>query len=159
MPRWPKQTEQERFWSHVNKQVDSCWDWTAGMSSNGYGVFNGHILPHRYAYVLFNGPIPEGLQIDHLCRNRACVNPDHLEAVTASENIRRGVGPELTRQRILGRTHCPHGHPYDEYNTRIYEGRRYCNECNRLRGPATYQRRLANGYFEKRKAMIAGHSS
>lgn len=84
----------ERFWSKVDKGADDeCWLWTASTDGHGYGQFwNGErrMPTHRWAYEQARGPIPEGLQLDHLCRVRRCVNPDHLEAVTQAENIRRG---------------------------------------------------------------------
>lgn len=88
---------------------------------------------HRLAYEAVKGPIPAGLQIDHLCRVRNCVNPDHLEAVTQQENVRRGRVGENTRSK----THCPQGHPYDEANTyRNPAGSRNCRTCHR----ASYHR-------------------
>ncbi|MFJ4777405.1 HNH endonuclease signature motif containing protein [Streptomyces sp. NPDC088762] len=73
---------------------------------------------HRIMYEQAKGPIPEGLQIDHLCRNRACANPEHLEAVTQKENILRGTGPSAQQAR---QTHCLNGHPFDEVNTYVYK--------------------------------------
>ena len=124
----------DNFWSRVLK-TDTCWLWQ-GVTSNGYGRFpvkrDGkprYLLAHRVAYEELVGPIPEGLQLDHLCRVHSCVNPDHLEAVTGSENCLRGL---LGRLRVW-KTHCPHGHPYDEVNTYVGpSGRRDCRACNRI---------------------------
>jgi hypothetical protein len=83
-----------RFWSKVDRTGD-CWKWTAGLTGSGYGRFRwdgGEVAAHRFAYELLVGAIPDGLQIDHLCRNRACVNPAHMEPITQRENILRGVG-------------------------------------------------------------------
>lgn len=82
---------------------------------------------HRVAYEEIMGPVPEGLELDHLCRTRSCVNPSHLEPVTHRENMNRG--DVATRRK----THCPKGHPYDEENTGIYNGYRNCRACARLR--------------------------
>lgn len=123
-------SESERFWAKVLK-TDTCWLWTAGKNSKGYGIFylskpsSPQIVAHRYSYGQL---IPEGLTIDHLCRNKACVNPSHLEVVTMRVNILRGNG--VTAQEAKT-THCPRGHPYDLLNTYIWQGERHCRTCGR----------------------------
>lgn len=109
MPKgvFPRKSTKERFWEKVNKEPGKgCWIWMADKSGNptGYGRFKikGKIkVAHRIAYELTKGPIPEGLQIDHLCRNKSCVRPAHLEAVTGKENC----------QRATGKSVCLRGHP------------------------------------------------
>ena len=107
--------------------VSGCWVWTGGLNGKGYGLVwsaGKTLLVHRVAYEELVGPIPEGLTLDHLCRNRPCFNVDHLEPVTHRENVRRGIKGVLT-------THCPQGHPYDEPNTRWSRGKRHCRACHR----------------------------
>ena len=120
------------FRSRVAKS-DSCWTWTGTMDSSGYGRFypikgSPHrVRAHRVAYELFRGQIPAGLEVDHLCRNRQCVNPDHLEPVTRMENQRRGFSPSGINHR---KTHCIRGHEFTPENTyRPADGRRICKAC------------------------------
>lgn len=127
-----------RFWSKVAWSLDEavCWLWLASTNrANGYGKFGvdgRNLLAHRLAYELEVGPVPEGLQLDHVCRVRLCVNPFHLEPVTPAENSRRAVlGGEFGRHQ-RSRTQCPHGHPYDEVNTYWDRfGHRACRACRR----------------------------
>lgn len=131
-----------RFWSHVEK-TETCWLWTAS-GGRGYGIFypNGARsgrAAHRFAYELLVGPIPEGMQLDHLCRVRRCVNPAHLEPVTGFENRLRGTN--AIARNIL-KTHCDHNHPFDEANTRHWKGERICRACSRERA-RTYRAQKA----------------
>lgn len=142
---WVRPTMEDRFWSKVDK-TETCWLWTACKTRKGYGMFRlgGTDVPaHRFAYELLVGPIPKGLQLDHLCMSKACVRPDHLEPVTAQENTRRALAAlgtgHLMKQTL--KTHCPQGHPYDESNTYVNaKGHRQCRECwKRWRKPSVKQ--------------------
>jgi len=119
----------ERFVAKVTF-TDECWLWTGARFSNGYGSFwllGKSVGAHRVAYELWRGPIPEGLHLDHLCRVRHCVNPDHLEPVTVRENLSRSPVHQMNY------THCVHGHPLSGDNLYLWNGRRKCRECNRRR--------------------------
>ena len=110
-----------------------CWSWVGAKNSEGYGswwVGGRHHRAHRVMYERTKGPIPDGLVIDHLCRNRDCVNPDHLEVVTNRENIMRGEG--YTAQQVR-KTHCKRGHQLNEANIARFQGRRSCRACRYLR--------------------------
>lgn len=115
---------------------DACWEWTAVRNAFGYGVIHrldkGSRLAHRVLYEALVGPVPDGMDLDHLCRNRGCVRPGHLEVVTRSENIRRGDGPQILRAWNASKTHCPNGHSYaDQEQYRRPNGERRCGACNR----------------------------
>ncbi len=118
----------ERWLKFIRPVESGCWLWTGYISSNGYGKMTiGKTRPnaHIVGYKLYRGPVPDDLELDHLCRVRACVNPDHLEAVTHRENVLRGIG---ITARQTKRTHCPQGHPYDTINK---AGARRCKTCKR----------------------------
>lgn len=139
---------EERFWSKVDRRGPAeCWPWLAYVAPTGYGqvkIGGRQFGAHRVAYELAVGPIPDGLQIDHLCRNRACVNPSHMEAVTQQVNLARG---DAGLHNAI-KTHCPAGHPYDDENTVIVaDGRRRCRACRRARGrehTRAYRARMAS---------------
>jgi len=118
-------TVEERFWKKVKKE-ESCWYWRGSLKRKGYGSFKDGtklVQAHRYSYELRFGPIPEGMEIDHLCRIPSCVNPEHLEPVTPEENRRRGI------QRL--EEYCWRGHKWAESERLKKSGVRYCLFCNR----------------------------
>ncbi len=117
-----------------------CWVWQGHQNGWGYGLIKAggqRRVVHRVAYELRVGPIPDGLVLDHLCRNRACINPAHLEPVTLGENVRRGEG---THARNSRKTHCTNGHPFAGENLLISGGTRVCRACKRVRGAALRER-------------------
>ena len=130
----------DRFWGRVSMGGPGCWLWTGPPDkTTGYARFsvNGkRDMAHRVAYRMVKGEIPVGLHIDHLCRNRLCMNPDHLEAVTCRENILRGVGATAQHAR---QTHCIRGHLLAGENLYVNSrGSRGCCSCRRQRGRAKW---------------------
>lgn len=126
----------DRIKAKVQVTDAGCWEFTGHrMPGSGYGRvgWDGRLwLAHRVTYTLLVGPIADGMEIDHLCKNKPCCNPAHLEAVTRSENIRRGTQWEWRAAFELAKTHCPARHPYDAANTYFTpRGHRQCRICKR----------------------------
>jgi hypothetical protein len=126
-----KKTLQERFDSKWEPDANGCWLWTGYLTPDGYGRFQldrSSRVAHRVGYEIYVGPISEGLELDHLCRVRHCVNPEHLEAVTHDENLRRG---EIGTYNAV-KTHCKRGHALTGGNLYPKDGRRHCRACRTL---------------------------
>lgn len=145
-------TLDERFWVKVVKSPD-CWEWTGAKRPEGHGVFridsggNKNIPAHKYSYETLIGPVPDGLVLDHLCRNTSCVNPSHLEPVTQGENVLRGDSPMAHNLR---KTHCKYSHEFTPENTYLVQARgktqRHCRECSlrRSREQSARKRKAKN---------------
>lgn len=138
----------KKFWSRVDRTTSApCWIWTGALDAWGYGRAQVDLVSkgaHRIAYELSVGPIPDGMVLDHLCRTRACVNPNHLEVVTVAENNRRAA-PYSSRSL---KTHCKHGHEFSPENTYIRMHRngrphRTCRACNKRLVAESKARRTA----------------
>jgi len=128
-----KKTRLELFKKKFKVDGSGCWVWQAADNGSGYGQFwigKKNVLAHRWSYEHFKGKIPEGFHVDHLCKVTKCVNPDHLEAVTQYENLRRG-NPWKWKSKDI--THCPKGHPYSGKNLYINpSGRKLCVTCRNV---------------------------
>lgn len=134
---YPRRPPAERFWSKVDKNGPTqphmstpCWVWTGGKDTYGYGCFKVggglQVGAHVFAYEAQLGAVAPGLELDHLCRHRSCVNPVHLEPVAGKVNNLRGESPAARNAR---KTHCPKGHPYT--GERNVNGDRVCKLCRR----------------------------
>lgn len=133
-------------WAKVTADAETgCWMWTGYLEHHGYGqvrtVPHRGKKAHRVVYAALVGPIPEGLEIDHLCKVRNCVNPAHLKPVTRQENMRRSSIAESRGRAQREKTHCKHGHPFDEANTFHWRGERHCRACDRARQLRYYHAR------------------
>jgi hypothetical protein len=141
----PKTPPEPRFMAKIDRgqYPGDCWRWRAALNAGGYALFglDGRMrLGYRIAYEWWVGLVPDGLQLDHICRVRQCVNPDHLEPVTRQENALRGV-----RARAVPKpTHCPYGHEYSGKNLwKTREGYLHCVICRNRRGAEFRARRKA----------------
>lgn len=147
-PPWAE--PETRFASRL-RPANGCLLWTGTLTRGGYGqirVGGRLVYVHRFAWERVNGPVPSGLELDHLCRNRTCVNPDHLEAVTRQVNTLRGVSFAASNAR---KTHCPFGHEYTPDNTYVNpKGSRVCRTCKNARHRADRARAKAESTFWRR---------
>lgn len=152
------------------QRTETCWVWNGHRNAQGYGSFTvwrplegktRTFVAHRYAYEVWRGPIPDGLQLDHLCRVRHCVNPDHLEAVTGKVNTLRGLNaPAAINAR---KTHCAKGHEFAPENTRRNKHQRVCITCERTRIRENVRDKYRQGFVRvgsqwvRREDLPAGH--
>jgi hypothetical protein len=136
MPK-PPPSLPERISRRIAPSASGCWEWLGAHDRHGYGTTTAcdrKVGAHRVVYEALVGPIPAGLVIDHLCRNRGCVNPSHMEPVTDRVNKDRGIASPT-------KTHCVHGHEFTPENTRHSQGRRNCRACDRRRQAESKARR------------------
>lgn len=150
-----------RLFINSEPQASGCWQWTKALGKRGYAdIHVGRSVSgacthfkkkaHRVMYEFWYGPVPANLDMDHLCRNKGCINPNHLEPVPRSVNAKRGLGPAMAATRNLARTHCKNGHPFAGENLKLREGRyRRCAECCRIAA-----RKCAARKRERQKAKV-----
>lgn len=159
----PSKTLEDRFWEKVIVVDDDCWPWMAHASGKNvarlnYGTFHSGmrtVPAHRFSYELKFGPIPDGLVIDHLCHNPICVNPDHLEPVTQSENVLRGENEGGPGQSL--KTHCKNGHPLSGENLiTTKSGVRRCRTCRRRSDRRSWSKN-SEKYLAQKKAARLSH--
>lgn len=155
-----KKTTEERFWDNIELiPFHSCWEWT-GTKANGYGIICSHKnnkYAHRISYEIHYGEIPEGLVIDHICRNRTCVNPKHIRAVTQRINATENTTGGITETN-KNKTHCKWGHEFSLENT-IFSFRetrkgRTCRECTRI-SCKEYENRNPNRWTIRKARRLA----
>ena len=135
------------LWERIDAQGD-CWLWSGHIKPSGYGSIDlgpRQVQAHRHVFEVLVGPIGLGLELDHLCRVKHCVNPDHLEPVDHATNCRRGVAGAVNGARYRALSHCKRGHPFDEANTYRHPqtGRRACRRCHAAHELAAYHRAKA----------------
>lgn len=134
--KWRKWTFQDRTKGKWIVTDSDCWEWQGAKQVRGYGVLTvlgEQVRAHRYVYENTIGAVPDGMELDHLCRNPPCVNPGHLEPVTHAENIRRHFADHVSDFPSLESSHCPHGHAMTEENTYLKpNGGASCRECGRV---------------------------
>jgi len=149
----PRSGEARRLWDNVAvRGADECWPWTGALTRDGYGRIRDDsgrkVGVHRLAWTLTNGPVPDGQVIDHLCRERACCNPAHMEPVDNRTNLMRG---DTHAARNAAKTHCIRGHEFSEANTYVDAlGKRVCRTCRQAhKKQARMVRRLSKHTQEK----------
>jgi hypothetical protein len=141
---WIPGTEADRFAAYTHTEPNTgCWLWSGATTPDGYGIHwigGTYVLAHRKSFLDERGAIQPGLQLDHLCRQRCCINPWHLEPVTSSINTRRGVSPAAVNAK---RTHCVRGHELTGQNIYLWRGKRLCRTC---------RKRIGNEYNQRRRS-------